>query len=472
MRARSLKLRLLVLGGVTIALALLIAGLGIIRLFERHVERRAEAELDTYIRQISAGITFDAQGGVAFSRTLPDPRFGDPLSGLYWQIQDDAKGQTLRSRSLWDFVLKLPSDVLDTGGVHRHELAGPSHSTLLTRERRIVYSTPQGSRPLRIAVALDEREINAARAEFGSDVVIALALLGVALLAGAWMQIAFGLKPLKALQESVLAVRSGHKTRIGVAEPQEVMPLVSAVNSLLEAQAQAMENAKARAADLAHGLKTPLTVLIADAAKLRGSGSAEVAAEIEELANIMRRHIDRELSRVRLQSAGTLHFHRTRVEPVVTKLVRALGRTPEGEDLEWRVRIGQDIAAPIKEDDLAELLGNLLGNACKWANASVTVSAEVKDGVAIVIEDDGPGAPASLVHRLGERGLRLDQQVPGTGFGLAIAHDIAKAYGGSLTLGNIEPRGFRAAVFFPSQSAARPVSSSVNRTGSVDKAAE
>jgi signal transduction histidine kinase len=452
----SLRLRLLLLGGGTVAVALLIAGAGITGLFERHVERRAVIELDTYIRQISAGVSFDAKGAAAFNHTLPDPRFGEPLGGLYWQIQDETDDRLLRSRSLWDEVLKLPRDMLDPGKVHLHTIDGPPGSVLLARERSISYATPAGTHRVRIAVALDMREIRAALAEFGTDIVRALALLGIALMAAAWAQITLGLKPLKVLRESVLAIRSGQKKRIDVAGPREVMPLVSAVNSLLDAQAQAMESAKARAADLAHGLKTPLTVLIADAAKLRASGATAVAAEIEELADIMRRNIDRELSRARLESAHGLQVHVTWVEPVVAKLVRALGRTPQGEVLEWSASIPRDAAAPVREDDLAELIGNLLDNACKWAASAVTISAKAGDGITITIEDDGPGAPEAFVHRLGERGLRLDGEVPGSGFGLAIAQDIVRAYGGTLTFANIEPHGFKATIGFPAQAPGRP----------------
>ena len=234
MNARSLKLRLLLLGAITISAALLAAGLGIVGLFERHVERRAEAELDTYIRQISAEITFSAKGEAVFNRPLADPRFEIPLSGLYWQISDDAGSRILRSRSLWDTVLQLPADVLDRGSVHRHTLRGPSNTSLLVRERNLTYTTPAGSRPLRIAVALDEAEIHAARAEFAWDVLIALAFLATVLLAAAWIQVVIGLMPLTAVKRSVLAVRCGAKKRVDVTEPQEVMPLVTAVNSLLE----------------------------------------------------------------------------------------------------------------------------------------------------------------------------------------------------------------------------------------------
>jgi hypothetical protein len=250
--ARSLKLRLLFLSAISVSAALLAAGLGIVGLFERHVERRANAELDTYIRQISAGITFDAKGEAIFNRPLADPRFETPLSGLYWQISDDAGGRMLRSRSLWDTVLKIPDDVLDRGSVHRHTLQGPSRTSLLVSERDVTYTTPAGSRQLRIAVALDEAEIHAAREAFAWDVLNALAFLATALLAAAWMQIVVGLMPLAEVKRSVLAVRSGAKRRVDVTEPQEVMPLVTAVNSLLESQTRAMENAKSREIGRAH----------------------------------------------------------------------------------------------------------------------------------------------------------------------------------------------------------------------------
>jgi signal transduction histidine kinase len=447
--AKSLRLRLLLLGGIAIVLALALAGIGIASLFERHVQRRAEAELDTYIRQISAGVTFDAEGAAGFSQALADPRFEAPLSGLYWQIVDGASGRGLRSRSLWDDVLKLPADTLDVGSVHRHMLEGPGGKQLLVRERSISYATPAGARQLRIAVALDEGEIHAARAEFSRELLAALALLATALLTAAWAQIAIGLRPLASLKQAILAVQSGAKSHVEVIEPQEVMPLVSAVNTLLDTQTEAMESAKARAADLAHGLKTPLTVLMADAARLRAKGEPEIAGEIEDLAKLMRQHVDRELSRVRLQSLGLLRPGRASVEPVVSRLVATLARSPKGEALNWRIDIAENIEALIREDDLIEILGNLLDNACKWARSSVRIAASSNNAVTILVEDDGPGAPEALIQSLGQRGARLDQSVPGTGQGLAIAMDIAKAYGGFLTFETVKPHGFKATATFP-----------------------
>ena len=173
-------------------------------------------------------------------------------------------------------------------------------------------------------------------------------------------------------------------------------------------------------------------------------GKAE-ADEIEELANAMKGHVDRELSRVRLQGLDILPPAKTDIEAIVARIVRALGRTPKGESLDWRIIIPKGAEAPARAEDLAELLGNLLDNACKWAATAVVITV----ALTISVEDDGPGAPEALMDWLGQRGLRLDQKVPGTGQGLAIAMDIAKAYGGSLTFEPVKPHGFKAAVVFP-----------------------
>ncbi len=189
--------------------------------------------------------------------------------------------------------------------------------------------------------------------------------------------------------------------------------------------------------------------MLADAARLRANGEPDIADEIEELANTMKGHVDRELSRVRLQGLDILPPARTGIEAIVARLLRALGRTPKGERLDWRIGIPEGAEAPVREEDLAELLGNLLDNASKWAATAVSVAVAVNDAVTISVEDDGPGAPEALMNWLGQRGLRLDQKVPGTGQGLAIAMDIAKAYGGTLTFEPVKPHGFKASVAFP-----------------------
>jgi signal transduction histidine kinase len=227
------------------------------------------------------------------------------------------------------------------------------------------------------------------------------------------------------------------------------MPLVGEVNELLEAQEQAIARARAHAADLAHGLKTPLTVLAADAQRLRDKGEGEIAAELEDLADIMRRYVDRELARVRIGvRKGTVQSGAD-VRTVAEPIVRTLQRTPRGGTLHWTVDITNTPKAAVDPEDMAELLGNLLDNACKWARGAIWLHTTADSVVRIVIEDDGPGVPAQNLAALGQRGLRLDRRVQGTGQGLAIVSEIVEAYGGELIIGRSERGGLRVEARLP-----------------------
>jgi signal transduction histidine kinase len=476
MTPKSLRLRQALIAGASIALAMIVAGFGLVTLFERHVTRRVDAELDTYIRALAANLSFGADGALQLSRPLADPRFSQPLSGLYWQVEEEgaapktppaagadqppAGPARLRSRSLWDDVIALPADQMAPGVVHRHLLAGPGGATLMVSELRVAYTADEGTRKMRIAAAVDRQDVVTARREFAGDVSISLGILAIILLTTAWVQIVLGLKPLETLRRSVMAVRSGEQPRIAAGGPEEIMPLVSEVNSLLDAQAAAMESAKARAADLAHGLKTPLTVMTMDAQRLRQNGETEIASELEELAASMRRHISRELFRARLQSAARAIPPETPIRDVLERIVRIASRSANGAELTWNIGIPPGLTAAMRVDDLAEMAGALIENAAKWAGSEVCITAAATpasrpretpaaSGVRIVIEDDGPGVSPEKLERLGQRGVRLDETVEGSGLGLAIARDAADAYGGRITFGNREPHGFRVEIYLP-----------------------
>ena len=377
-----------------------------------------------------------------------DPRFGQPYSGLYWQVEDE-NGIVMRSRSLWDAALALPADPLELGILHEHEIDGPNGARLLVRERRLLYTAPGGKRTLRLAVALDRRELDRLTTDFASDLTPSLAILAAVLILAAWLQVSVGLRPLEAVRRSLNDVRSARGRRLGGDYPEEVMPLVGEVNELLEAQEQAIARARAHAADLAHGLKTPLTVLAADAQRLRDKGEGEIAAELEDLADIMRRYVDRELARVRIGvRKGTVQAGAD-VRTVAEPIVRTLQRTPRGGTLHWTVDIANAPKAAVDTEDMAELLGNLLDNACKWARGAIWLHAAADSIVRIVIEDDGPGVPSQNLAELGQRGLRLDRRVQGTGQGLAIVSEIVEAYGGELIIGRSERGGLRVEARLP-----------------------
>lgn len=449
MTRHSLRLRLALAQAAALAVALALAGLGLTLLFERHLERRVDAELATYLRQLAGQLAFAPDGSASLDASLADPRFSIPLGGLYWQVEVSPDGSLLRSRSLWDTVLELPPDPLEPGVVHRHELPGPGGATLVLQERLILVATPSGERRARLAAAVDRRTLDAALAEYRGQLTLGLGGLAAVLSLAAVVQVWFGLRPFEQLRVAVGAVRERRARRLEGRFPDEIQPLVAEVDALLAAQEAAIGAARQRAGDLAHGLKTPLTVLRAEARRLAAAGDAATAAELDRLAAAMQRHVDRELARTRLAGAGSA-AHATALAPIVARLVRTLERTPAGAALAWQIEVPADLAVAVDADDLAELLGTLLDNAGKWARSEVGVAATGADGaVRLTIDDDGPGVAAGARERLGSRGLRLDAATPGHGIGLAIARDIAEAYAATLDFAASEAGGLRVTLGLP-----------------------
>jgi signal transduction histidine kinase len=444
MRLGSLRLRLVAGGIIAILVALTIAGVGLILLFERHLTRTMADDLDVQLKQLIAGVDIDQTGNLVVTRAPTDPRFADPLSGLYWQVADD-RGQLLRSRSLWDMLLRLPADDPSPGEVHHHQAPGPADGYVLIAERRILLTIGDRRVPVRVAIATDLTRVSAAASAFAKDLVIALGLLGLALIVATSVQVGLGLRPLDALRRGVADIRSGRHHHLPAGVPAEVRPLVEEVNALLDAQEREIERSRSRAADLAHGLKTPLAALAADAARLRECGEKAIAKDIEAVSDAMSRHVDRELARARVRGAVRLRDdHTTALAPLVRSLATTLSRTPFGMRVTFEARIAEDIQVPLDRTDLAEVLGNLLENAARHAAQRVRTSAS--SGASIVIEDDGPGIARSQRPRVLERGSRLDERGDGAGLGLAIVQDVLGAYGWGLELAKSDLGGLKATI--------------------------
>ena len=435
MRRSSLRLRLMAGGMVAILIALAVAGAGLTVLFERHVTRTIADNLDVHLKQLLAGIDVDAAGQLVVTRSPADPRFADALSGLYWQIKD-GRGQLLRSRSLWDTTLPVPDDVLAPGETHQHEMPGPAHTRVLVTERRVGLTVGDRRVPVRVAVAADLGQVSAATAAFAKDLAVALGLLGLVLTMAAIVQIGLGLRPLDGLRRGVADIRAGRLRHLPAQVPAEVRPLVEEVNALLDEQEREIERSRGRAADLAHGLKTPLAALAADAGRLRAQGHDAVARDIEGVGDAMSRHVDRELARARVRGAGRRKAAlSTPLLPLVRSMIKTIARTPAGARVTIEPHIPDDLSVPMDRTDLAEVLGNLLDNAARHATARVRVAAgEDPAGPWISIEDDGPGIAPAARAKVVERGIRLDEREEGAGLGLAIVQDVLDAYGWRLTL--------------------------------------
>ncbi|KAA0125072.1 sensor histidine kinase [Methylobacterium sp. P1-11] len=451
MRRDSLRLRLGLAAAALIALALVLAGIGLTVILDRVLDARTVEDLDRTAKLIAGRVGLGPDGVPTLSRDLPDPRFATPYGGLYWQVE--AGSHLLRSRSLWDKSLDLGSLDLRHAGTGAQaaatlDTAGPDGGRLIAVVRPLQIGAQGSETALRVAVAEDRRSLAASRATFLRLLVPALVALFVVLTLAMGLFVHRALGPFRVLQAELLAVHSGRRARLPEHFPDEVRPLVADLNRLLDAQERALIRARDAAADMAHGLKTPLAVLDA-LARRTGPADPALAAEIAEQARAMGGQVERALARARVAAAGDLRRRSCRVAPVAERLVATLRRLPEGDSLEWTVAVPETLAYPGEAGELMEVLGNLLDNARKWAHRTVRITATSDAGrPGLAVEDDGPGMSASAIAGIG-RGQRWDESRPGTGFGIAIARDVAEAAGAQLEFGRSELGGLRADLRWP-----------------------
>ena len=474
MAVKSLRIRLLAAAAIVVSLVLVLAGFALVVVFERNVVRSIDIELDAYLDQLASLLAHDENGRVIVESELADPRFRQPYGGRYWQISSDA-GVLLRSRSLWDTLLQVDQAPAPDGGVRRQELAGPNRQVLYAAIRSVIIEPappqsqdeapprPQGEAPPKpqeqepsspqderyvLVAAMDRAEVDQINAKFSGDIVPALGIFAVLLIAAAWVQVSVGLAPLEKIRTGLEAVRLGETHRLDAGVPSELQPLVAETNRLLDAQETALIKARARAGDLAHGLKTPLTALTMLAEGLRSNGQLGLAHDIEHHLVGLGQHVERELARSGIAAGAPTA--RALLDPTVSGLVKTIRKFPRGDGIDWCVDSPGGLSAAVDEVDLAEILGNLLDNARKWTRSVVTVTARRRGHeIEVWVEDDGSGIPEHDRSRVLNRGIRLDERVPGSGLGLTIVKEIVEAYNGKLELGNSEIGGLKVSLVLP-----------------------
>lgn len=466
----SLRLRLLLATLAALALALLLAGVLLSGLFRTHVLRQFEATLMQQLDQLTAQLDIDPAGQpVIDARALFDPRWQKPYSGLYWQLDRlDPNGQTrsgvLRSRSLWDTSLALPPDALADGAVHTHEGTGPQGAAVLMLERTVRLGEPTEAR-WRLIVAADTQDSLRAVAEFRGLLAASLLLLGTLLVLAALAQVAVGLSPLRKLQTALGRVREGQAARLHGQFAAEVQPLIDDFNNVLDRNAEMVARARTQAGNLAHGIKTPLAVLGQAAAQVLQAQSPNelppqaLALLVQEQVDSARRQVDWHLARARADASAAdaqrLPGVCTPVAPLVRGLERVMQRVYAVRALDMdSTEMPETLAFAGEAQDLQDMLGNLLDNACKWARSAVRVSVQGGDALGglllLCVEDDGPGIDSEQARTTAlARGLRLDETVPGSGLGLAIVNELAALYGGQLRLGTSALGGLRAELRLP-----------------------
>ncbi|NML18552.1 sensor histidine kinase [Azohydromonas caseinilytica] len=472
---RSLRWRLLVATFVATAVAVLLAGWLLSGLFREHVTRQFVATLTTELDQVTARFELDANGRPLLDPArLSDPRWTRPYSGLYWQIDEMAgaapRRGVLRSRSLWDTELRAPTDAPADGEVHVHEVAGPGGAELLLVERTVRMAPGRGA-AWRLLVAADRRDSAAAVAEFNRLLAGSLAVLLGLLMVAATAQVAMGLAPLKALRRGLNAVREGRQQFLEGEFPQEVQPLVDDFNGVLQRNTEIVVRARTQAGNLAHAIKTPLAVMAQGAISAQQHPETLVAlpAFVTDQVEVVRRHVNWHLARSRAAAAQGMPGVRAEVAPVAQALVRVMSRVHAERGLQFDIAVVEPgLAFAGEEQDLQEMLGNLIDNACKWARSAVHIAASRVPEAAtpqlrLVVEDDGPGITVEQRKQALSRGVRLDEATPGSGLGLAIVHELAELYGGHVTLGSGRLGGLKAELLLPRTRSAMPSTTVANR---------
>jgi signal transduction histidine kinase len=271
------------------------------------------------------------------------------------------------------------------------------------------------------------------------------------IMAGGLFAARHSLTPFHALREKLMSLRAGEGRRVDGDYPSEVQPLVNELNALLEDREKAVKRAFTTAGDLAHGLKTPLALLAQEADRAAAAGNTELAESIAQQVERMSRQVNFQLARARAAASGSTGSARCPLAPAAEALVRTLRKLHAGRTLDIQANVAPELSARVQREDLEEILGNLLDNACKWANSRIILYAIQTGGMLVLtLDDDGPGLPPELRVSVLERGVRADEAAPGSGLGLAIVRDLAELYGGSISLDDSPLGGLRARVNLPS----------------------
>lgn len=431
---RSLAGRMMGIAAGWIFILLLAGGFALDRTMTRLVEDNFDDQLEYMLTAMIASAEIGPDGEVYFNRPLGDQRFLEPNSGLYWQIS--GKGHDdFPSRSLWDRSLRVHQGHSDDR-IHIHDSDQFANEPLRLADRSVIL--PGSDTKWWFAVAASRQELDFQIARIRAILVWSFAVLGLGLFAMAVLQNWIGLGPLRRVRAAIQRLRASGANRIDEPLPLEVQPLVEEVNALLAHSALQAEEARTHAGNLAHALKTPLTV-VTNAATAHASDLADTV--IRE-ARTMQRHVDHHLARARAVGRRAAGHARISLWTSAEAVRRAVERLyPEA-----RIDIAgnRQAVVAIERQDLDEILGNLIENAAKYGGGSVFVTIDAEDGsdgCVVWVEDDGAGIPVSERTRIFDRGARLDTGKPGTGLGLAIVRDVARIYGGEVTLGESEELG-------------------------------
>ena len=452
LQRQSIATRLFVTSAACSLVILVVAGVILSTIYRRNTERSFDERLHVYLKSLVASVAAPDDGDRTESFSLGEPRFDLPLSGWYWQVtRVDKSFDTRSSTSLFGGKLPAmpdPGPKARPGDLREGYATGPDERLLRMVERTI--DLGEDGRYL-IQVAADADESVDPVGSFRLALTFTFFLLGLALAATAVFQVRFGLQPLSRLQQAVGAIRRGQAERIDGNYSDDLAPLASEVNLLIDSNREILDRARTQVGNLAHALKTPLSVIVNEASGDEGP----LADKVREQAAVMRDQVNWYLERARAAARAGSVGASTEVGPVVDGILRTAAKIHRDRDLAFDREIEADLRFRGERQDFEEMVGNLVDNAGKWADARVLVlvkPAAPRDDrpfLAVWVEDDGPGLPQEARERMLRRGARLDESKPGSGLGLSIVADLADLYGGHLALEPSSLGGLRAVLVLP-----------------------
>jgi signal transduction histidine kinase len=436
-------------------IVLLTAGIILSAINRRTVEAAFDERLKLYLKVLVADVAALSDGGNVEPGNLGEPQFQIPLSGWYWQIirvdRESAASSILRtSRSL--FSSRLPALVEPglpsaRGDFRDGYLTGPEGWRIRIVEQEI--DLGEQNRFV-ISVAGNAEEIAEESRRFEFTLVIILTLLASALAFSAFLQVRYGLTPLRRLSQSLAEVRGGEKDHVEGDFPEEVAPLAQELNQVLDVNREIVARARGQVGNLAHALKTPLSVLLNEA----GSDPGPLAEKVREQSAVMRDQVQYYLDRARAAARAATIGNITDIEPVIAAFIRAFEKIYRDRNLTFETEIEPGLRFRGEKQDLEEMIGNLADNAGKWADTRVMIRGGPLEGSAppmlvLTVDDDGPGLAEEARKEATKRGRRLDETRPGSGLGLSIVVDLAALYGGSFHLDDSPLGGLRARLVLP-----------------------
>jgi signal transduction histidine kinase len=442
LRLNSLAARLIATAAIVTMLGLAMGGLVLSTVFRTASLNNLDAALITDMDGLIAAAERDPKSGVALNDPFINRSFDRVYSGLYYQIEPETSGRNdaKTSRSLFGEHLK-PVFTSRKGALSWGEAAGPDNQSLRVLAQRVEFpdratAAPDDHLAYRFIVAGDLAAVEAQTASFNSTLIISFLLLGAGLVLTVFLQVRIGLLPLRKVSEALSRIRDGKVQTLEGDFPAEIAPLAAELNSLIAHSAEVVTRARTHVSNLAHSLKTPLSVLASEAEAVKaGDDGAPLAASVKRQVFTMRRQVDHYLTRARASGNAVALGNRTQVLPVIADLTRVLGRIHQDRGIAIERSCPPDLYFRGERQDLEEIAGNLIDNACKWAHGRVVVTARREGAVFILtVEDDGPGLSPAERLKVGTRGERLDESVPGSGLGLAIVRDISSLYGGFFAL--------------------------------------